>query len=365
MKPSRRVRILAERGVLALGGPARTRVVLTLAGALAVDGADKGAVSAMAPQLARTFGLGYVQIGLLASVTALSGAALTVPVGLLTDRVRRTRMLAISVALWSVAMLMAGASTSYVWLLTSRAALGAVSATAGPTVASLVGDYFPARDRARMYGLILAGELAGTGIGFALSGLIGSFLTWRFAFWWLVVPGAVLAWFIHRLAEPARGGRSRLESGQDHITDQWDEAEADERGRHHDGPRPADAHLPDDNPTARAARRAHLDPHDDLVLDSDPRKRSKWWSIRYILRVRTNLVLILASALGYFYFTGLRSFATLYTTRHFGVSTSVATSLVLVAGIGAFAGVLSGGRIADCCATGGSMPAPWCPRCAC
>ncbi|MEV7218399.1 MFS transporter [Streptomyces sp. NPDC093681] len=347
MKPSRRVRILAERGVLALGGPARTRVVLTLAGALAVDGADKGAVSAMAPQLARTFGLGYVQIGLLASVTALSGAALTVPVGLLTDRVRRTRMLAISVALWSVAMLMAGASTSYVWLLTSRAALGAVSATAGPTVASLVGDYFPARDRARMYGLILAGELAGTGIGFALSGLIGSFLTWRFAFWWLVVPGAVLAWFIHRLAEPARGGRSRLESGQDHITDQWDEAEADERGRHHDGPRPVDAHLPDDNPTARAARRAHLDPHDDLVLDSDPRKRSKWWSIRYILRVHTNLVLILASALGYFYFTGLRSFATLYTTRHFGVSTSVATSLVLVAGIGAFAGVLSGGRIAD------------------
>ncbi|MBH5130549.1 MFS transporter [Streptomyces sp. HB-N217] len=319
MRSPRRVRTLAERGVRALGGPARARVVLTLAGALAVDGADKGVVSAMAPQLARAFDLGYVEIGLLASVTALSGAALTVPVGLLADRTRRTRMLAISVALWSVAMLMAGASTSYLWLLASRAALGAVSATAGPTVASLVGDYFPAGDRARMYGLVLAGELAGTGIGFALSGLIGSVLTWRFAFWWLVVPGTALVWFIHRLAEPARGGRFR----------------------------PVDAHRPDGGPTARAARRAHLEPHEDLVLDSDPRQRSKWWSIRYILRVRTNLVLILASALGYFYFTGLRSFATLYTTRHFGVTTTVATSLVLVAGIGALAGVLSGGRIAD------------------
>ncbi|MEV8124577.1 MFS transporter [Streptomyces sp. NPDC085944] len=347
MRPSRRVRILAERGARALGGPARARVVLTLAGALAVDGADKGAVSAMAPQLARAFDLGYVQIGLLASVTALSGAALTVPVGLLVDRTCRTRMLAISLALWSVAMLMAGASTSYLWLLTSRAALGAVSATAGPTVASLVGDYFPAGDRARMYGLVLAGELAGTGLGFALSGLIGSFLTWRFAFWWLVVPGTALVWFIHRLAEPARGGRFRPEHGRGRGTDERDEAEADERGRHHDTPRPADAHRSDGGPTAQAARRARLDPHEDLVLDSDPRKRSTWWSIRYILRVRTNLVLILASALGYFYFTGLRSFATLYTTRHFGVTTSVATSLVLVAGIGALAGVLSGGRIAD------------------
>lgn len=238
MKPPRRVRTLAERGVRALGGPARARVVLTLAGALAVDGADKGAVSAMAPQLARTFDLGNIQIGLLASVTALSGAALTVPVGLLTDRTRRTRMLAISVALWAVAMLLAGASTSYLWLLTSRAALGAVSATAGPTIASLVGDYFPAKDRARMYGLVLAGELVGTGIGFALSGLIGSFLTWRFAFWWLVIPGTALVWFIHRLAEPVRGGRSRLEHGQDHITDERDGAEADERCRHHDTPRP-------------------------------------------------------------------------------------------------------------------------------
>ncbi|WOP38689.1 MFS transporter [Streptomyces sp. Li-HN-5-13] len=247
--------------------------------------------------------------------------------------------------------------STYLWLLTSRAVLGAVSATAGPTIASLVGDYFPTRDRARMYGLILAGEFAGTGLGFALSGFIGSFLTWRFAFWWLVIPGSALAWFIHRLPEPARGGQSRLEPGQEHIPDERDVAATDERGRDHHTRQPVGAGPPDGNPAGQAAKRARVEPHENLVLHSDPRRASAWWSIRYILRIRTNLVLILASALGYFYFTGLRSFATLYTTRHFGVPTSVATSLVLVVGIGALAGVLSGGRIADRLLRGGRVNA--------
>jgi sugar phosphate permease len=106
-----------------------------------------------------------------------------------------------------------------------------------------------------------------------------------------------------------------------------------------------------------AARRARIEPHEDLVLTSDPRTGPKGKTIRYVLRVRTNRLLILASALGYFYFTGLRSFATLYATRHYRLPTSVATSLVLVVGIGALAGVLSGGRVADRLLRGGRIDA--------
>ncbi|WP_225813564.1 MFS transporter [Streptomyces spinosus] len=321
-----------ERGLQALGGPARARVVLTLAATLAVDGADKGTVSAMAAQLKHTFDLSNTEIGLLVSVVALSSAVFTVPVGLLTDRTRRTRLLAVSVALWATAMLIAGMSTSYGWLISSRAALGAVSATAGPTIASLMGDYFPIKDRARMYGLVLAGELAGTGLGFALSGSIGSFLSWRFAFWWLVIPAGALVFFLHRLPEPERGGMY----GPQHSP-----------GGSREAARPPGPRRQDEDLAARAVRRAEVEPHGRLVIDSDPRKAPTWWSIRYVLRVRTNVVLILASSLGYFYFTGLRSFAILFSTGHYGITTSVATSLVLVVGIGALAGVLSGGRVAD------------------
>ncbi|PZH04840.1 MFS transporter [Streptomyces sp. NTH33] len=357
MKGPAPAQALLGRGIQALGGPARARIVLTLAATLAVDGADKGTVSAMASQLKHTFGINNTQIGLLVSVVALSSAVFTVPVGLLTDRTRRTRLLAISVTLWAAATLLAGASTSYMWLLFSRAALGAVSATAGPTIASLMGDYFPVKDRARMYGFVLAGEMVGTGLGFAFSGSIGSFLTWRFAFWWLVIPAGALVWFLHRLPEPARGGQPRLERNQEHLPDERDVSDADTRHQAPQRAQSSDSDRQDADLAVRAAQRAQVEPHEHLVLDSDPRKASKWWSIRYVLRVRTNLVLIGASAFGYFYFTGLRSFATLYTTRHYGIATSVATSLVLVVGIGALAGVLSGGRIADRLLRGGRVNA--------
>lgn len=56
-----------------------------------------------------------------------------------------------------------------------------------------------------MYGLILGGELAGTGAGFLVAGSISSVLSWRFAFWWPVLPSLALAWLVWRLPEPERG----------------------------------------------------------------------------------------------------------------------------------------------------------------
>jgi MFS family permease len=185
MKVTERVDRLVKRAVHALGGTARAKVVLVLSAVLALDGADKGTVSATVGELEHAFGIDNTAIGLLVSVVALTGAAFTIPVGLLTDRIRRTRLLTISVALWAGATVMSGAAPSYVWLFFSRAALGAVSATAGPTVASLIGDFFPIRDRARMYGFILCGELVGVSLRFAVSGTIGVSLGWRLAFWWL------------------------------------------------------------------------------------------------------------------------------------------------------------------------------------
>jgi len=72
-----------------------------------------------------------------------------------------------------------------------------------------------------------------------------------------------------------------------------------------------------------------------------------WEAVKYVLRVRTNLILIVASALGYFFFAGLRSFAVIFATGHYGISKPTATALILVIGVGAFVGVFAGGRFAD------------------
>jgi MFS family permease len=47
----------------------------------------------------------------------------------------------------ALAMVISGAATSFVFRLVTRVFLGAITATAAPTVASLVGDFFPAEER--------------------------------------------------------------------------------------------------------------------------------------------------------------------------------------------------------------------------
>ncbi len=333
----------------AVGGPARGRVVLILAAVLALNGADTGTISATTGNLEQAFHIGNTQIGLLLTIVALVGALFTIPVGILTDRTTRTTLLAASIVGWAAATALSGAATSYLWLLLARVALGIVTATAGPTVASLTGDYFPAADRGRMYGLIIGGDLVGTGIGYVISGDISSLTTWRVAFWWLVIPSLALAWAVWRLPEPARGGMSPIAAGAERLPAE----------------RPADPGQPGAVPGAAAgqppgpdtgpaadlageiAGRSGVQPQEDLVLHRDPTHESVWWAVRYVLRVRTNVVIILASALGYFFFAGLRSFAILFATGHYGISKPTATALTVIIGGGAVAGVYVGGRVAD------------------
>ncbi|HJT04897.1 MAG TPA: MFS transporter [Pseudonocardiaceae bacterium] len=333
---------LLERGSALVGGPARARVVLLLAGALGLQGADVATLSATADNLQRVFGVGNTAIGLLVSVTALAGTLGTIPVGVLTDRTRRTRLLATSIGLWAVAMLFTGAATSFEWLLIARVGLGVVTATVGPTIASLTGDFFPARSRARMLGYILGGELVGTGIGFTVSGEIAALVGWRFAFWWLVIPTVALVWLTWRLPEPARDGHSRLQPGQ---TDIPDEREVGTFGS--PSPETDSASEEADVSAGQVVRGKHVEPEPELVLTEDPTNRSLWWAVRYVLRVRANVVIIIASALGYFYFAGLQAFAIIFVTSQYGISKSVASVLTLVVGIGAVAGVYLGGRTAD------------------
>ena len=332
-----------------VGGPARGRVVLILAAVLSLNGADTGTISATTGNLERAFHIGNTQIGLLLTIVALVGAVFTIPVGILTDRTNRTRLLAGSIAAWAAATALSGAATSYLWLLLARVFLGIVTATAGPTIASLTGDFFPAADRGRMYGLIISGELAGTGIGYVISGDISSLTTWRVAFWWLVIPSLALAWVVWRLPEPARGGIAPLEAGAEHLSaEPPGPPQPRSAAAGNDAGRAAGTGPADEQDLAGAlVGQAGVQSQEELVLHSDPTDRPVWWAVRYVLRVRTNVVIIVASALGYFFFAGLRSFAILFATGHYGISKPTATALAVIIGGGAVVGVYTGGRVAD------------------
>lgn len=335
----------AVRGevVKRVGGPARARVIALFGGVLALQGADMATVGAVAPQLEHALHIGNTKIGLLSSVSLLVGAVFTIPVGLLVDRTKRIPILCLSILLWSIASLLGAFAGSYSDLLLSRLLLGAVTASAGPAIASLTGDYFPARERGRVYAYILGGEIAGTAAGFIVSGSVASLISWRAAFLLLAIPGFFLARELYRtVPEPLRGGQSRLEPG---VVD-LKEAVATASSR----PPPSDAEDEPENEddlAQEAARQRGVKPDPKLVLSEDPRTMSLVSAVRYILSIPTNILMIISSSLGYFYFSGLSTFALLFVRGRYHASQAEAELVLALLVGGALVGTLVSGRVTD------------------
>jgi predicted MFS family arabinose efflux permease len=302
--------------VHALGGGERARIIILLASVLALSSADASTVGASATQLRQSLHITNTDIGLLVSVTSLVAAVASLPFGVLADRVNRTRVLGLAILLWGVAMLWSATASSFGDLLVARLALGGVTAAAGPFVASLVGDYFPGSERGRVYGFILAGELVGAGVGFAVTGDIAR-LSWQAALVVLALPAFVLAWLVVRMPEPPRGALD------------------------------AAADTPQTTAAQELARERGIEPHPELVLREDPRRLNLLDAARYVLRIRTNVVLIIASACGYYFLAGVQTFGVEFTTHQYGIDQALANLLLLVIGGGAVAGVLLGGTIGD------------------
>jgi MFS family permease len=98
---------------------------------------------------------------------------------------------------------------------------------------------------------------------------------------------------------------------------------------------------------AAAIHAAGIRPRERLVLREDPTGKPLSWAIRYVLAVPTNVVIIVTSALCYFYVAGVQTFAIVYLRGRFDASQELATVLLVVIGIGVIAGILATGHLSD------------------
>lgn len=308
------------------GGRRQLRTIVLLASALGLAAGDQTVVGAVAPDMKVALQIGNTQVGLLITAASLLGAATTLPFGLLADRIARVRLLAITVLSWSAAVGFAGAAASYLMILFAQLALGAGIGAATPLVASLTGDLFPAAQRGRVYALILAGEFLGAATALVLAGQMAAWWNWRGSFWVLVVPGPILAIALLRfLPEPARGGYDRG-------------AGIDPTGHTTSGGDPTLAGLVHD---------AGVAPHESLVLRTDPATNSLRWAIRYVLTIRTNVLLIASSALAYYYVAGLQAFIVVYLRGRYDLGQGIATTLLVLVGVAVVIGTLITGPLSD------------------
>jgi MFS family permease len=315
----------------ALGGRERTRVIVLLASTLALASADTATVGASAIQLRADLHINNTDVGLLVTVTSLVAAAASLPLGVLADRVTRTRLLGGAIVLWGAAMIWSASVSSFGHLLLARVFLGGVTATAGPVIASLVGDWFASAERGRIYGYIISGELIGSAIGFAVTGGIAT-ISWRAAFVILALPAFALGWLVFKLPEPARGGRNPLLSaGVEAVAPTEDD----------------DEHDLQTTDAQRIARERGIEPDPDLVLTGDPRRIGLVDAVRYVLSIKTNVALILASAGGYFFLSGVQTFGVEFVTKQYDIAQALSTLVLLVVGAAGVVGVLAGGSLGD------------------
>lgn len=184
---------------------ARLLVILLLMSAFNV--ADRTGLAITSPAIKRDLALSDTQLGLLLGLGyAVFFALLALPIARLAERASRTKIIAISVAVFGAMLALCGSAQSFSQFFLYRIGVGAGDLGFGPPVASLIGDHYPLHKRASAMGIIWLGAPLGAISGAALGGWFAQNLGWRMWFVALGIPATLLAVVAFlTLRDPPRG----------------------------------------------------------------------------------------------------------------------------------------------------------------
>lgn len=169
--------------------------------------ADRFVISTLIEPIKKDLGLTDTAIGFLTGTAlAIFYTGMGIPLGLIADRVDRRKLIALSIALWSLMTAACGAANTFGQLMLARIGVGIGEAGGTPASQSMLSDLFPFSQRILATSIFALGAAAGSMLGSSLGGSVADTFGWRAAFLALAVPGiavAVLTRFT--LREPARG----------------------------------------------------------------------------------------------------------------------------------------------------------------
>jgi MFS family permease len=166
---------------------------------------DRQLAGALAEPVRKEFQLSDTALGFLGTVFTLMYAVVGLPLGRLTDKWYRTRLIAIGTAVWSLLTAASGLAQNYTQLFVSRLGVGLGEASCAPAGQSLIGDLFPPHQRARAMGVFMLGLPAGLFLAYYSAGTIGVAFGWRKTFLFACIPGLLLAGLALLIPEPVRG----------------------------------------------------------------------------------------------------------------------------------------------------------------
>jgi MFS family permease len=144
--------------------------------------------------------LGFLPTGFLIVYT------LTSPIfGTLGDRKSRPPLIAVGVALWSIATSLGGFARGFLSLFIARSGVGVGEAAYGTIAPALLSDTFPLNKRGRVLSIFFCAIPVGSAAGYVLGGFMNEHYGWRAAFWIAGLPGLLLSLLVLFVRDPPRG----------------------------------------------------------------------------------------------------------------------------------------------------------------
>ena len=181
---------------------------------------DRYVLAAVLDGVGTSFALTDAQGGLLTSMFVVVYMLASPVTGVWGDRVTRKYMVAVGVALWSVATIGSGLARSYEEMLVMRGLVGVGEAGYAAVAPAMIADLFEEKRRGRALAWFYAAIPMGSAIGFGLGGAVAEHSQvvlgwvglaeldlegWRVALCVAGGPGLVMAAFALVMREPQRG----------------------------------------------------------------------------------------------------------------------------------------------------------------
>jgi MFS family permease len=182
-------------------------VVLLIPNSL--DELESAVLAVLAPDIRDTFGISDGAIVFISAASVAFTVLGAVPMGWLADRYRRGTIIGVSSVIFGALVFASGMAVNAFTLFCSRFGAGIAKANTLPVHGSLLADAYPIGVRGRM-GAVTSG--AGRLVGVLSAVLVGSIAAavggvdgWRWAYYLLGIPVAVVALAAFLLPEPPRG----------------------------------------------------------------------------------------------------------------------------------------------------------------
>ncbi len=205
----------ANSGSADLIGARRTGLLLMLCFILAQ--ADQQVMGLLAVPIQEDFGLSNSQLGLLQGFAfSMAYAVGGLPLARLLDGGNRIRIVAVCVALWSLATMLCGLANSFLMLLLLRAITAVTEAGLPPAAFSIFSQSGDSRRAARMTSMFMLAPFIGGGLVWLLGGMLlgaipdgvialpGWSSPWRAIFLAVGLPGLILAPLLAVIAREPR-----------------------------------------------------------------------------------------------------------------------------------------------------------------